>query len=241
MNSIACAETVNLLQKRWKPRLVLITCDFLIIYNGLETYNWLSPVTYLIFLNEGNKRCSLNFNRLTSSVIQCDYKVEKVGFSQVRWWLFLKMSPSKSRSNSEKSETYVGQGKVDCICFPNTWAAYFILKCKNYKRYIIRRNHGMHILFICSNCLNYCCPLFSGIRILTPFNISSFACEQKNFYKHKKTYVLTHTEVGPCGCHLSNINYINSPLQILVENTNNYNNIPPFESCASIGRYNCCC
>ena len=101
--------------------------------------------------------------------------------------------------------------KWNAYVFPNTWTAYFILKCKNYKRYIIRRNHGMHILFICSNCLNYCCPLFSGIRILTPFlNISSFACEQKNFYKHKKTYVLTHTEVGPCGCHLSNINYINS-------------------------------
>lgn len=58
--------------------------------------------TYLVFLDESDKHGPLNLNRLTCSIIKSDDKVEKIGFTEVRRRLFLKVSSSDPNAIEEK-------------------------------------------------------------------------------------------------------------------------------------------
>ena len=58
-------------------------------------------VHFLVFFDEGNESCPLNFYRLTRPVVKSDDEVEKVGLPKVRRRLLLKVSSAQPWSYPE--------------------------------------------------------------------------------------------------------------------------------------------
>lgn len=57
--------------------------------------------TYMLFFDEADEGCSLDFNWLTRPVVQRDHKVEEVGLSQIAGRLLLKVSSTNADAETK--------------------------------------------------------------------------------------------------------------------------------------------
>ena len=67
------------------------------------------PVNFLFLLDKSNERRPLHLHGLACPVVHGDDEVEKVGFPQVGWRLFFKVSPAYSRGPGMGESEYLSK------------------------------------------------------------------------------------------------------------------------------------
>jgi len=60
----------------------------------------------VIFLDEADEGCPLNFDWLARAVVESYYKVEEVGLSQIAGWLFLEVSSSNADAETKIKQAH---------------------------------------------------------------------------------------------------------------------------------------